>query len=192
MKAKKLADSLNPPYLVKGSDANAVSSKVDSSTQTDESFIKSMSSQTDNPAKVETKHGGEKASPDADAAKQNVGEKPAAPGRNTPTAIKAGTPSAASAAKPSSRMKPGTSGKSCSPASKAEKTSGKTNPEKPTESASAKTERSEKKIRINRNGGSYPPKGSSDPIKEGLAIHEELKLTSSTRRYKGKAPTTEL
>ncbi len=192
MEAKKLVDSLNPPALAKGSYANAVSSKVDSSTQTDKSFIKSMSSQTDNPARIETKHGGEKASPAADAAKQTMGEKPAAPGRNSPPAIKAGTPFAASAAKPSSGMKPGTSGKSCSPASKAEKTSGKANPEKPTESASAKAERPEKKIKINWNGGSHPPKGSSDPIKEGLAIDEELEPTSSTRRCEGKAPKTKL
>ena len=55
---------------------NMASSEVYSTTQTGESFMKSISTQTDNTDAVKTIHGGKTSSPAADAAKQTMWNKP--------------------------------------------------------------------------------------------------------------------
>ncbi len=144
IEAKKLVEAETPPVPSRGTYAGVVTKKVSIATQTDISCFPLSPKSASKPT-----HDGEKSSPAAHAAKHSSREKPVQSGSSPPLASKAGTQT-------SGPTSPG----------KKKKDAGSAKP------VTAPNGKEQSKVRINRGSG-RPQKGSSDPIKDGMAIYEE-------------------
>ncbi len=168
--AKRLFEASNPPPPSGGSYAKVAAEKVSVAAQT---LKVSVGTQTD---KTCTPNSKEEATT-AEAKPNRTGEKS---NKNVPPAASRAPHSESPASPGKKPPKDAASKPAASP--KAAKTSGAVSP------LEKANETEKPKVRLNRNNGSRPQKGSNDPVKDGVdAYEEELDLVPSNKKGRGKA-----
>ncbi len=168
--AKRLFEASNPPPPSGGSYAQVAAAKVSVATQTRKVSVGTQTDKNCTPnskeetttAEAKSNRTGENSSKKIPPAASSASycKSPASPGKN---------PSKDAASKPAAPPKAAKSSGAVSPSRKANEA------EKP-------------KVKLNRNNGSRPPKGSNDPVKDGVTTYEEeLDPVPSNKKGRGKA-----